>query len=137
MAENRQTFRVSQKTEIDSVKRQIDFQIEKTDKEARITLQIQEDSKRVLNISVYKTAVEESAENKYYKFTINIDSALKNFRVELATEILDLTRIDFNWFTMPERTLAKLIEERGLEYVVKQFTMDLLIFIETGVGIKQ
>jgi hypothetical protein len=137
MAETKQAFRRSQKIEIADVKRQIDFLVEKTDSDARITLQIQENAKRVLNISVYRTTVEESDKDKYYKFTINVDSDFKNFRVELITEILDLTRIDFNWFNMTERTLTKLIEERGLEFVVKEFTSDVFTFIEKSVEILQ
>jgi hypothetical protein len=117
--------------------RRIDFLVEKTDRDARITLQVQENGERVLKISVYRTTVEESENDKYYKFTIDVASGLKNFRVELVAEILDLIKVDFNWLNMSDDTFAKLIEERGLEFVVKQLTRDLFSFIMESVGIQQ
>lgn len=134
MTENRQSFRISKKTEVSGVKRQIDFQVEKDGETGNIVLQIQENAKRVLNISVHRTP-EESEGNKYYKFTIDIDSENKNFKVELTTEIHDLTRIDFKWLSMTERALTKSFEEFGIETNVRQFVRDLFLFIEESVGL--
>lgn len=136
MAENRQTFRISKKTEVSGVKRQIDFQVEKDGETGNIVLQIQENTKRVLNISVHRT-LEESEGNKYYKFTIDVDSENKNFKVELTTEIHDLTKIDFKWLSMTERVLTKSFEEFSIETNVRQFVRDLFLFIEESVGLPQ
>ncbi|MEM0109586.1 MULTISPECIES: hypothetical protein [Thermoprotei] len=134
MAENRQSFRISKKTEVSGVKRQIDFQVEKDGETGNIVLQIQENTKRVLNISVHRT-LEESEGNKYYKFTIDVDSENKNFKVELTTEIHDLTKIDFKWLSMTERVLTKSFEEFSVETNVRQFVRDLFLFIEESVGL--
>ena len=139
MAEKRQKFGVSQIIETSSIKKQVNFLVEKTDKDARITIQEQENGERVLNISVYRMTVEEPEKDKYYKFTINVSSSLKNFKVELTAEILDIDKVGFlllDWLNWSEIRFAQLIKEYGLEVVAKQLTRDLFSFIKESVGIQ-
>jgi len=133
-------FRANQIIETSGINKQIDFIAEKTDKEAGITLLVQEDGERVertLNIRVLRTTIKES-ENEKYKFTINVSSSLKNLKVELTAEILDLAKVGFllDWINWTEVRFAQLIEEYGLEVVAKQLTRDLFSFIKESVGIQ-
>jgi len=111
MAENR--LRVSQKIEIEAASiRQIDFLVEKKTDSDTIFLQVQEDGKS-FSISVVK-------ENE--KYIISVASDTNRVRLELTGKRL-------KWLDWPITTYLNVIEERGLDFLLRQLMRDLFVFI--------
>ena len=124
-------FRVSQTIETSSIKKQYNILTEKTETEAKIMLQILRGDKSLLYISVL--IVKE-------KFIISMASNDRYYSVELTPDKQDLTRDSWlnllHWLSLSENDLAKLVEERGFDFVYKQLTRDLFIFLMENVRVQ-
>jgi hypothetical protein len=120
-------FQVRQTLNVNGSVRTIDFTIEKD----AIFLQIRENEEEKLNIRVQRTREQEL---NIYTFTISVTSKLsKHARVDLVTSVQD--DVGFHWFSWPHNTITKLVEERGLTYVTRQFTRDIFNYLEKSAGV--
>jgi len=140
MTETRQTFRVSQKTETSSIKRQIEFMIDKgkvspSGDIQHITLVVTEDSKKVLSISVDKETIVNLNEGTSYKFVIDIDRSTNKADTKLTAEVVTRGK-DFWWFETPENSLIAYIREKSVESLVAEFVNDLLNFLSSNISVK-
>ena len=127
MTEARQVFQVRQTTNVNGRARTVDFTIEKD----VIFLQIRENEEEKLHIKVQRTR--EPGTN-IYTFIISVTSKLsKHARVDLVTSVQD--DVGFHWFNWPHNTITKLIEEKGLTYVTRQFTRDIFNYLEKSAGV--
>jgi len=111
-------FRVSQTIETSSIKKQYVILTEKTEREAKIILQILQGDKSLLNISVLRVI-----ENEKYKYTISVESDTNSARVEQTS----LKRL--KWLDWPTSAYMNIIEERGFDFLFRQLTRDLFVFI--------
>ena len=138
MAENRLTFRVSQKTETASVKRQIDFVIDKGKISGgdtqHITLVITEDDKRILAVSIDKETIVNLNEGTSYKFDIEIDCSMNQSVTRITAEVI--SHKDFWWFGILEDTFTAYIREKSVELFVSEFVRDLLNFLTSNISVK-
>jgi len=110
-------FRASQTFETSSTKKQIVIETEKTEREAKITLQMQGNGKS-LNISVLRVK-----EDEKYKYIISMASDINSARVEL----IGFKRL--KWLDWPISAYMNIIEERGFDFLFRQLTRDLFVFI--------
>jgi len=120
-------FQVRQILNINGSARTVDFIIEKD----TILLEVKENMEEKLHIKVQRT--KEPGSN-IYTFTISVTSKLsKHARVDLVTSVQD--DVGFHWFNWPHNTITKLIEEKGLTYVTRQFTRDIFNYLEKSAGV--
>ena len=120
-------FQVRQTLNVNGSARTVDFTIEKD----AIFLQIRENEEEKLNIRVQRTR--EPGSN-IYTFTISVTSKMsKHARIDLVTSILD--DVGFHWFNWPHNTITKLVEEKGLTYLTRQFTRDIFLYLEKSAGV--
>ena len=120
-------FQVRQILNINGSARTVDFIIEKD----TILLEVKENMEEKLHIKVQRT--KEPGSN-IYTFTISVTSKLsKHARVDLVTSVQD--DVGFHWFNWPHNTIKKLVEERGLTYVITQFTRDIFVYLEKSAGV--
>jgi len=127
MAENKQVFQVRRNLDINGRNRVIDFTIDKRDPIQQITLQITENTARLLTLNVTKEIITdaESGTEGYYMFTVDVDRATSNSTIHLMAEIVDRELNDFWWFKVPENTLTELLRDRGLEAIIREFVRDV------------
>jgi hypothetical protein len=136
MTENKQAFQVRQSIDVNGKTRVIEFIINKMDTTQQITLQITEDNKRILSISVNKEAIVDQDEKANYKHVINIDRFTSEADISLAAEVVDHRGRDFWWFEIPEESLTAFIRERSVESLVTEFIRDLLNYLSSNISIK-
>nr|ADJ54307.1 hypothetical protein pHA1_gp29 [archaeon enrichment culture clone 1(2010)] len=142
MAETRHVFQVRQTLNIQGTARVIDFMVDKgkigSDSPQRIVLQITEDNKRILSVSIDKEKIVDLNEGKgtSYKFVIDIDRSTYDSDTKLTAEIVDRKGRDFPWFDTPDDSLRAYIYEKSVESLVNDFIKDLLNFLSYRISVK-
>lgn len=140
MAETRQVFQVRQTLNINGIARTIDFMIDKgkitSDSPQHIVLQITEDNRRLLAVSIDKETIVDINEGTSYKFVIDIDRSTSESETKLTAEVVDHKRRDFWWFSTPEDSLTAYIREKSVESLVNEFIGDLLNFLSSNISVK-
>jgi len=142
MAETRHVFQVRQTLNINGTARVIDFMVDKgkigSDSPQRIVLQITEDNKRILSVSIDKEKIVDLNEGKgtSYKFVIDIDRSTYDSDTKLTAEIVDRKGRDFLWFDTPDDSLRAYIYEKSVESLVNDFIKDLLNFLSYHIPVK-
>jgi len=140
MTETRQVFQVRQTLNINGTARVIDFMIDKgkinSDSPQRIVLQITEDNKRILSVSIDKEKIVDPNEGTSYKFVIDIDRSTHDSDTKLTAEIVDHKGRDFLWFDTPEDSLRAYIYEKSVEFLASDFIKDLLNFLSYHIPVK-
>jgi hypothetical protein len=135
MTENKQRFRVRQTLNVNDRARTIDFTITGGDT-PHIVLQVTENDKRVLSISIDKETIVDLNEGTSYKFVIDIDHSTSETETKLTAEVVDHKGRDFWWFGTPEDALTAYIRQKSVESLVAEFTRDLLNFLSGNISVK-
>jgi len=141
MAETKQVFRVRQTLNVNGRARIIEFMIDKGKTTTggdtpHIVLQVTEDDKRILAVSIDKETKVDLNEGTSYKFVIDIDRTTSETETRLTAEVVDHKGRDFWWFGTPEDSLIAYIREKSVESLVAEFIRDLLNFLSSNIAVK-
>jgi len=137
MTENKQIFQVMQTLNIDGRNRTISFVIDKgkvePDGTQHIVLQITEDNKRVLSVSVDRETIVGLGKENGYKYVIDIDCSTGESDARLTAEVVDHVGRDFWWIDPPVDSLSAYISEKGVEGLAEEFIINLFSFITRNI----
>ena len=141
MTEARQVFQVKQTTNVNGRARTIEFIIDKgrlsvVGDTQHIVLQITEDNKKILAVSIDRETIVDLNQGTSYKFIIDIERSTSKSDTKLTATVVDYKGKDFWWFGTPEDSLNAYVREKSVYSLVSEFITDLLNFLSGNISVK-